>query len=229
MTENEELLVQILQAYDDGNIDFSKVPDIQTIVRRETARQVAQQVGAEEIRNQASQQFKADRQVYNQQVNEILKKQATRLQQQTNQLDMSQLKQQLLAEIEHQGRDVKRAQAKLEQSQVEFAKREANQFWKNLIPTLAGMVVSLFFALMIVLLFKSLLWDGVWHGLGLNRLTEFVLTLAKSHPFGGGVLGLILLILVVMAIIVSFWSMVRAVKLLTDWDTDKLMFWRDWY
>ena len=91
------------------------------------------------------------------------------------------------------------------------------------------MVVSLFFALMIVLLFKSLLWDGVWHGLGLNRLTEFVLTLAKSHPFGGGVLGLILLILVVMAIIVSFWSMVRAVKLLTDWDTDKLMFWRDWY
>ena len=115
MTENEEILVQILQAYDDGNIDFSKVPAIQTIVRRETARQVAQQVGAEEIRNQASQQLKADRQVYNQQVNEILKKQATRLQQQTNQLDMSQLKQQLLAEIEHQGRDVKRAQAKLEQ------------------------------------------------------------------------------------------------------------------
>ncbi|MCC9316160.1 MobB, partial [Lactiplantibacillus plantarum] len=70
------------------------------------------------------------------------------------------------------------------------------------------------------------LWDGIWRGLGLNKLTDFVLTLAKSHPFGGGVLGLILMILVVTAIIASFWAMVQAVKTLSDWDADKLMFWR---
>lgn len=86
--------------------------------------------------------------------------------------------------------------------------------------------MSLFFASMILLLFKVLLWDGIWRGLGLNRLTKFVLTLARSHPFGGSVLGLILMLLVVGAIIASFWAMVEAVKTLADWDTEKLMFWR---
>ena len=86
--------------------------------------------------------------------------------------------------------------------------------------------MSLFFASMILLLFKVLLWDGIWRGLGLNRLTKFVLTLARSHPFGGSILGLFLMVLIAGAIIVSFWAMVEAVEMLTDWDAEKLMFWR---
>lgn len=128
--------------------------------------------------------------------------------------------------IDRRSKAVKEAQAKLDDERERLADREKKQFWRELIPNLAGGVVSLFFASMILLLFKALLWDGVWRGLGLNRLTEFVLTLAKSHPFGGGVLGLILMILVVTAIIASFWAMVQAVKTLSDWDADKLMFWR---
>ncbi|WP_262343309.1 hypothetical protein [Lactiplantibacillus plantarum] len=37
---------------------------------------------------------------------------------------------------------------------------------------------------------------------------------------------MILMVLIAGAIIVSFWGMVEAVKTLTDWDTEKLMFWR---
>lgn len=226
MTENEQALVQLLKAYDNGEIDFTKVPAIQVIIRQEVARQVAQAVNPAQIKEQASQQLKSDQTNYNEQVNKILKQQGARLQEQASQLNVEGVKRQLLDDIDRRSKAVKEAQAKLDDERERLADQEKKQFWRELIPNLAGGIVSLFFASMILLLFKALLWDGVWRGLGLNRLTEFVLTLEKSHPFGGGVLGLILMILVVTAIIASFWAMVQAVKTLSDWDADKLMFWR---
>ena len=226
MTENEQALVQLLKAYDNGEIDFTKVPAIQAIVRQEVARQVAQAVNSAEIKEQASLQLKNDQTSYNEQVNKILEQQGARLQEQASQLDVDGVKQQLLADIDRRSKAVKEAQAKLDDERERLADREKKQFWRELIPPLAGGVVSLFFASMILLLFKALLWDGVWRGLGLNKLTDFVLTLARSHPFGGSILGLILMVLIAGAIIVSFWGMVEAVKTLTDWDTEKLMFWR---
>lgn len=196
MTENEQALVQLLKAYDNGEIDFTKVPAIQVIIRQEVARQVAQAVNPAEIKEQASQ------------------------------LDVEGVKQQLLADIDRRSKAVKEAQAALDDERERLADREKKQFWRELIPNLAGGVVSLFFAVMILLLFKALLWDGVWRGLGLNKLTDFVLTLARSHPFGGSILGLILMVLIAGAIIVSFWGMVAAVEMLTDWNAEKLMFWR---
>ena len=226
MTENEQALVQLLKAYDNGEIDFTKVPAIQAIVRQEVARQVAQAVNPAEIKEQASLQLKNDQTSYNEQVNKILKQQGARLQEQASQLDVDGVKRQLLADIDRRSKAVKEAQAKLDDERERLADREKKQFWRELIPPLAGGVVSLFFASMILLLFKALLWDGVWRGLGLNKLTDFVLTLARSHPFGGSILGLILMVLIAGAIIVSFWGMVEAVEMLTDWDTEKLMFWR---
>ncbi|MEE6693063.1 MobB [Lactiplantibacillus plantarum] len=196
MTENEQALVQLLKAYDNGEIDFTKVPAIQVIIRQEVARQVAQAVNPAKIKEQASQ------------------------------LDVEGVKRQLLADIDRCSKAVKEAQAKLDDERERLADREKKQFWRELIPPLAGGVVSLFFASMILLLFKALLWDGVWRGLGLNKLTDFVLTLARSHPFGGSILGLVLMVLIAGAIIVSFWAMVKAVEMLTDWDAEKLMFWR---
>lgn len=226
MTENEQALVQLLKAYDNGEIDFTKVPAIQAIVRQEVARQVAQAVNPAEIKEQASLQLKNDQTSYNEQVNKILEQQGARLQAQASQLDVEGVKRQLLADIDRRSKAVKEAQAKLDDERERLADREKKQFWRELIPNLAGGVVSLFFASMILLLFKALLWDGVWRGLGLNKLTDFVLTLARSHPFGGSILGLILMVLIAGAIIVSFWGMVKAVEMLTDWDTEKLMFWR---
>lgn len=226
MTENEQALVQLLKAYDNGEIDFTKVPAIQAIVRQEVARQVAQAVNPAEIKEQASLQLKNDQTSYNEQVNKILEQQGARLQEQASQLDVEGVKRQLLADIGRRSKAVKEAQAKLDDERERLADREKKQFWRELIPPLAGGVVSLFFASMILLLFKALLWDGVWRGLGLNKLTDFVLTLARSHPFGGSILGLILMVLIAGAIIVSFWGMVEAVKTLTDWDAEKLMFWR---
>lgn len=226
MTENEQALVQLLKAYDNGEIDFTKVPAIQAIVRQEVALQVAQAVNPTEIKEQASLQLKNDQTSYNEQVNKILKQQGARLQEQVSQLNVDEVKRQLLADIDRRSKAVKEAQAELDDERERLADREKKQFWRELIPNLAGGVVSLFFAVMILLLFKALLWDGVWRGLGLNKLTDFVLTLARSHPFGGSILGLILMVLIAGAIIVSFWGMVEAVEMLTDWNAEKLMFWR---
>lgn len=87
MTENEQALVQLLKAYDNGEIDFTKVPAIQAIVRQEVARQVAQAVNPAEIKEQASLQLKNDQTSYNEQVNKILEQQGARLQEQASQLD----------------------------------------------------------------------------------------------------------------------------------------------
>jgi len=216
MTENEQALVQLLKAYDNGEIDFTKVPAIQAIIRQEVARQVAQAVNPAQIKAQASQQLKDDRTSYASQVNKILHDQETRLQKQAQQLDVEGVKRQVLTEIDRRSKAVKEAQDE----------RQKKQFWQKLIPNLAGGVVALFDAVMILLLLKIFFWDGLWHGMGLDRLTDFVLTLAKSHPFGGSVLGLILMVLIAGAIVASFWAMVKAVEVLTSWNADKLMFWR---
>jgi len=187
---------------------------------------VAQAVNPGQIQEQASQQLKSDRTSYAQQVNKILQGQQERLQQQAKQINVEEVKKQLLAEIDQQRKAVEEAQADLDDKRERLAEREKKQFWRELIPDLASVLVSLFFAVMILLLFKALIWDGIWHGLGLNRLAGFVLTLAKTHPFGGGVLGLIVLIASIAVIAFSFAMMVKAVQALADWDAEKLMFWR---
>jgi len=153
MTENEQALVQLLKAYDNGEIDFTKVPAIQAIVRQEVARQVAQAVNPAEIKEQASLQLKNDQTSYNEQVNKILEQQGARLQEQASQLDVEGVKQQLLADIDRRSKAVKEAQAELDDERERLADREKKQFWRELIPNLAGGVVSLFFAVMILLLF----------------------------------------------------------------------------
>ena len=157
MTENEQALVQLLKAYDNGEIDFTKVPAIQVIIRQEVARQVAQAVNPAQIKEQASQQLKSDQTNYNEQVNKILKQQGARLQEQASQLDVEGVKKQLLADIDRRSKAVKEAQAKLDDERERLADREKKQFWRELIPNLAGGIVSLFFASMILLLFKALL------------------------------------------------------------------------
>lgn len=226
MTENEQALVQLLKAYDNGEIDFTKVPAIQAIIRQEVARQVAQAVNPAQIKAQASQQLKDDRTSYASQVNKILHDQETRLQKQAQQLDVEGVKRQVLTEIDRRSKAVKEAQDELDDEREMLEERQKKQFWQKLIPNLAGGVVALFDAVMILLLLKIFFWDGLWHGMGLDRLTDFVLTLAKSYPFGGSVLGLILMVLIAGAIVASFWAMVKAVEVLTSWNADKLMFWR---
>jgi len=131
MTENEQALVQLLKAYDNGEIDFTKVPAIQVIIRQEVARQVAQAVNPAEIKEQASQQLKSDQTNYNEQVNKILEQQGARLQEQASQLDVEGVKQQLLADIDRRSKAVKEAQAALDDERERLADREKKQFWRE--------------------------------------------------------------------------------------------------
>lgn len=227
MTENEQMFKEFINAFDDGEIDISKVPTLNLIISREVTRQVSQAVNPAQVKAQASQQLKNDQVNYANQVNGILQKQQARLQQQAQQINVDEVKRQLMAEIDRQRKSVEEAQAKLDHGRERLAEREKKQFWRELMPFLAGVLVCLFLAVMILLLFKALIWDGIWHGLGLNKVAGFVLTLAKTHPFGGSVLGLIILIAIVAVTCFSFAMMVKAVQALADWDAEKLMFWRN--
>ena len=93
---------------------------------------------------------------------------------------------------------------------------EQRSFCRKLIPNLAGGAVALFYTLMLVLMLKILLFDGIVNGFGLKRLTRFVTTLVRTHPFGGSVLAIIELVLIVGVVLGCFWAMVKAVSYLND-------------
>jgi hypothetical protein len=138
------------------------------------------------------------------------------------------LKQELLREVTKTTRELQlqTAQHQLNKQKNELIELEQRSFWRKLIPNLAGGVVALFYTLMLVLMLKILLFDGIVNGFGLNRLTRFVTTLVRTHPFGGSVLAIIELVLIVGVVLGCFWAMVKAVSYLNDWDAEKLMFWR---
>lgn len=219
MTKDELVITQVLNAYQDGEIDFSKVPAIQEIVQQEVAKQVAAKIDLTAIHSQEAAQLKDERAWYHQQIQKILADQA-------NKIDTEDLQKRLTRRFD-QEHDLQVAmQDRIDQATEHLDHATKNQFWKNLIPQLAGGVVALFFSLMILLLFKALVFDGIWHGLGLSKVASFVLTIAKTHPFGGSVLGLIVLVAIVAVVFFSFAFMVEAVQRLADWDAEKLMFWR---
>ena len=219
MTPNEQALVELLKAYDSGQINFTNAPKIKAIIDREVSRQVAASIKPAEFHAQQVAQLEGERTWYHQQIQKILADQA-------NKIDTEDLQKRLTRRFD-QEHDLQVAmQDRIDQATEHLDHATKNQFWKNLIPQLAGGVVALFFSLMILLLFKALVFDGIWHGLGLSKVASFVLTIAKTHPFGGSVLGLIVLVAIVAVVFFSFAFMVEAVQRLADWDAEKLMFWR---
>lgn len=78
MTPNEQALEQILQAYDNNEIDFSRVPAFDKIVRAETERRVLELINLDQMNAQAQATLHQDRDNYRDQVNRILQEQAKR-------------------------------------------------------------------------------------------------------------------------------------------------------
>ena len=215
MSQNEELARQILLAYANGKVDLSKVPELQRIVKEAAAEQMAYTVNTNDLQQKQADALKRSEIWLNEQAHARL-----------DAINPDQLKQEFVTSVEDYERRLKAQQSELESLLEQSEKSRRQQFWRNLMPTLAGSAVCLLLVAVIFFVLEKLIYQGIWNGWGLRLLTQKVIEIQPNHPYGAGFFGVIGLVALATAIYASFWLLVRAVRQLVDFQPSKLLFWR---
>ena len=215
MSQNEELARQILIAYANGKVDLSKVPELQKIVKEAVAAQMAYTVDTTDLQQKQADALKRSEIWLDEQAHARL-----------DAINPDQLKQEFIDSVEDYKHQLDQAKEELKAVLDRSEAHQRQQFWRNLMPILAGSAVCLLLTAIIFFVLEKLIYQGIWNGWGLRLLTQKVIEIQPNHPYGAGFLGVIGLVALATAIYASFWLLVRAVRQLVDFQPSKLLFWR---
>lgn len=215
MSQNEELARQILIAYANGKVDLSKVPELQKIVKEAVAAQMAYTVDTTDLQQKQADALKRSEIWLDEQAHARL-----------DAINPDQLKQEFIDSVEDYKQQLDQAKEELKAVLNRSEAHQRQQFWRNLMPILAGSAVCLLLTAIIFFVLEKLIYQGIWNGWGLRLLTQKVIEIQPNHPYGAGFLGVIGLVALATAIYASFWLLVRAVRQLVDFQPSKLLFWR---
>lgn len=215
MSQNEELARQILIAYANGKVDLSKVPELQKIVKEAAATQMAYTVDTTDLQQKQADALKRSEIWLDEQAHARL-----------DAINPDQLKQEFIDSVEDYKQQLNQAKEELKAVLDRSEARQRQQFWRNLMPILAGSAVCLLLTAIIFFVLEKLIYQGVWQGWGLHKLYATVLAIQPQHPYGAIVLGLLGFVLLAGALYASFWLLVHAVQQLVDFQPSKLLFWR---
>ena len=215
MSQNEELARQILIAYANGKVDLSKVPELQKIVKEAVAAQMAYTVDTTDLQQKQADALKRSEIWLDEQAHARL-----------DAINPDQLKQEFIDSVEDYKQQLDQAKEELKAVLDRSEAHQCQQFWRNLMPILAGSAVCLLLTAIIFFVLEKLIYQGIWNGWGLRLLTQKVIEIQPNHPYGAGFLGVIGLVALATAIYASFWLLVRAVRQLVDFQPSKLLFWR---
>lgn len=190
MNKDEQLILQLLQAYKNGQIDFSKVPALTEIIHQE-----------------ANESFNWYTEQISERVDKTLEKSELEMQAQTqerlNQLSIKSLTDTLLSEIETENKKLFMAKLALERVQEENTLEQKRRMLANWTAIVANIACLLAFLVVCVFLGRWA-FQGVWHGWGLQKLWEATITLQPEHPYGAVVLGVLGFGLIAGALYASF-------------------------
>ncbi len=215
MSQSEELARQILIAYANGKVDLSKVPELQKIVKEAVAAQMAYTVDTTDLQQKQADALKRSEIWLDEQAHARL-----------DAINPDQLKQEFIDSVEDYKQQLDQAKEELKAVLDRSEAHQRQQFWRNLMPILAGSAVCLLLTAIIFFVLEKLIYQGIWNGWGLRLLTQKVIEIQPNHPYGAGFLGVIGLVALATAIYASFWLLVRAVRQLVDFQPSKLLFWR---
>ena len=169
MNKDEQLIVQVLNAYKNGKIDFSNVPELENIVRQE--------VNTEFRRYQETLELVANQKI------------GAAIQEQLYLLDAENLKADILTEIKKEKQDLlalkKEIQVQKEKTKAD-THREALESYSIIIAN----IVCLLCFLVVGALLGQWIYKGIWDGWGLHLLYDTVFAIQPEHPYGAVVLGL---------------------------------------
>ncbi|KRM92909.1 hypothetical protein [Liquorilactobacillus cacaonum] len=214
---NAELTNQLLNAYQNGQIDLANVPALSNLVESLVKERLAMYSDTTAFHQQQQQALAKEKEWYHDQINQMATKKLA-------DLDIDKLRNNTLEDLHHQKFVIKKISSELSEREFQLEKNETRVFWRQLSPVLAGFAVCLLLVAIIFFLLKSLIYDGFWHGWGLNLLYKTTIAIQPAHPYLAVFLGLFGVVILGAAIFFSFWLLVRAVQLIADFKIKKPAF-----
>lgn len=226
MSQNEELARQILTAYANGQVNLTNVPELQKIVKEAAAQQMASTYSTTDFHAKQAAALESEKAWYHQEITRILNEKSAAL-------DTNQLQQRLTADFEQREQRLQDLlqQIQEQQDKLDLAVESSNttsrkMFWRALMPGLFGFAVCLLQVAVIFFVLRSVLYQGVWNGLGLHKIYDTMIAIQPEHPYGAILLGIIGLLVIAGIIYASFLLLAKSVGYLTSVDPSKLLFWR---
>lgn len=199
MTKDEQLILQILQAYRNGTIDFSQVPALNELVHEQV--NGAFNGYTEPIAEKAEEKLEQALRVIDQQAQDKL-----------DTLDLDTLKADMVAEIQRERQKLETLKTEVRQFQEVVTLERKRALLANWGVLLANLACLLAFLFVFVLLGRWVV-QGVWKGWGLHLLWETVVNLQPEHPYGAVALGVIGFSLIASAIYLGFRLLIQT----TSW------------
>ncbi|MDM7645339.1 mobilization protein, partial [Lactococcus lactis] len=169
MNKDEQLVVQVLNAYKNGKIDFSHVPELETLVRQEVNKEFRDyQEKIEAVANQ---------------------KMESAIQEQLHRLEAENLKADILKEIQDEKQALLALKKELNEHQEQIKVDRKHAIVEHYSILIVN-IICLFCFLVVGILIGRWIYKGIWDGWGLHILYDTVMEIHPKHPYGAVVLGL---------------------------------------
>jgi hypothetical protein len=169
MNKDEQLVVQVLNAYKNGKIDFSHVPELETLVRQEVNKEFRDY--QEKIEAVASQKMESA------------------IQEQLHRLEAENLKADILKEIQDEKQELITLKKELNEHQEQIKVDRKHAIVEHYSILIVN-IICLFCFLVVGILIGRWIYKGIWDGWGLHILYDTVMKIQPKHPYGAVVLGL---------------------------------------
>ena len=169
MNKDEQLVVQVLNAYKNGKIDFSHVPELETLVRQEVNKEFRDyQEKIEAVANQ---------------------KMESVIQEQLHLLEAENLKADILKEIQDEKQELITLKKELNEHQEQIKVDRKHAIVEHYSILIVN-IICLFCFLVVGILIGRWIYKGIWDGWGLHILYDTVMEIQPKHPYVAVVLGL---------------------------------------
>lgn len=183
MNKDEQLVIQVLNAYKNGKIDFSKVPELETLIRQEVNKDFREY--QEKIEAVANQKIESA------------------IQEQIHRLDAENLKIEIIKEIQDEKQGLLSLKKEIE-TQTEKIRSDIHRDAIESVSIIIVNIICLLCFLVVGVLLGQWIYKGVWDGWGLHILYDTVFAIQPKHPYGAVVLGLGGVVLIALGIYGSF-------------------------
>ncbi|MBU7485295.1 hypothetical protein KGF66_14625 [Lactiplantibacillus pentosus] len=218
MNDNEKMVKQLFDAYENGQINFNNVPAFKNLVTQAAQEQLSQTLSTTALKEKQQAALKDEKTWYHQQVEHIL-------QDKQNQLDTTAFQQSVLGDLTSARNEVLDQQQELAEQKMQLEAAEKKHFWQNLSVALLQVLCCLVYAWFIFIVLKKFLYDGIWNGWGLHTLYSTVWALHTDHYIGSIILGIVGVLVIGIVIGFSFWSVAHIIPFLADFKPSQLKFW----
>lgn len=143
MNENEKMVKQLFDAYENGQINFNNVPAFKNLVTQAAQEQLSQTLSTTALKEKQQAALKDEKAWYHQQIEHIL-------QDKQNQLDTTAFQKSVLGDLTAARDEVLDLQQELDYQKSQLEAAEKKHFWQHAMVTLLAIANSLILVCLIL-------------------------------------------------------------------------------